>query len=300
MSVPLAYIAIIIIWSTTPLAVKWSAIDAGFVFAVLSRMAIAAVLCQIIAISLRSEWVWHKRALSMYLLSGFNIFFTMILVYWGAQTIASGLIALIFGLMPIVTGIFAAFILKEKSLTPQKLLGIGIAFTGLMIIFYSRSTQSDGYILAIISVLVAIIWHSFSTVVFKRFASDLPIMSLTTGSIWVSVFFLTVFWFITDGQIPETISTIGWSSILYLSVIATVFGFTIYFYILKNIEASKIALIPLMTPVIALLLGQYLNAEQPDSRIWTGAFLIVGGLSFYQIGGYLRLALIKVNQRLFN
>lgn len=297
MSVPLAYVAIIIIWSTTPLAVKWSAIDAGFVFAVLSRMTIAAVLCQIIAITIRSEWVWHKRALSMYLLSGFNIFFSMILIYWGAQTISSGLIALIFGLMPIVTGIFAAIILKEKSLTPQKLFGISIAFSGLMIIFYSKNTQSNGYILAIISVLVAITWHSFSTVVFKRFASDLPIMSLTTGSIWVSVFFLTVFWLISDGQIPETISAIGWSSILYLSVIGTVIGFTIYFYILKKIEASKIALIPLMTPVIALALGQFLNGEQADAKIWIGACLIVGGLGFYQVGGYLRFALKKVIQR---
>ncbi|MCK5336331.1 MAG: DMT family transporter [Gammaproteobacteria bacterium] len=300
MSLPLAYAAIIVIWSTTPLAVKWSAVDAGFVFAVLSRMAIAAVLCQIIAMALRSKWEWHKRALAMYLLSGFNIFFSMILIYWGAQTISSGLIALIFGLMPLVTGVFAAIILKEKSLTPQKLFGISIAFAGLMIIFYSDNTKSDGYILAIISVLTAVIWHSFGTVVFKRFASDLPVMSLTTGGIWVSVFFLTIYWWISDSQIPGTISTIGWGSILYLSVIGSVIGFTIYFYILKNIEASKIALIPLITPVAALLLGQYLNGEQPDARIWTGAFLIIGGLSFYQVGGYLRLALIKISKSLSN
>jgi drug/metabolite transporter (DMT)-like permease len=240
-----------------------------------------------------SNWVWHKRALSMYLLSGFNISFSMILIYWGAQTISSGLIALIFGLMPLVTGVFAALILKEKSLTPQKLFGISIAFAGLMIIFYSKNSQSNGYILAIASVLAAVIWHSFGTVLFKRFASDLPVMSLTTGGIWVSVIFLMIFWLITDAHIPLTISTIGWASILYLSVIGSVIGFTLYFYILKNIEASKIALIPLITPVAALILGQYLNGEQPDSRIWTGAFLIIGGLSFYQVGGYLRSLLVK-------
>lgn len=297
MSLPIAYIAIIIIWSTTPLAVKWSAVDAGFVSAVLIRMAIAAVLCQIIAMALRSNWVWHKRALSMYLLSGFNIFFSMTLIYWGAQTISSGLIALIFGLMPLVTGIFAAIILKEKSFTPQKLFGIAIAFSGLMIIFYSERNQGSQHLIAVFAVLSAVIWHSFGTVVFKRFASDLPIMSLTTGGIWVSVFFLTIFWWASDSNIPEKISMIGWGSILYLSIIASVIGFTIYFYILKNIEASKIALIPLMTPVMALLLGQYLNGEQPDAKIWIGACLIIGGLGFYQVGGYLRFALMKAIQR---
>ncbi|MDH5426123.1 MAG: DMT family transporter, partial [Gammaproteobacteria bacterium] len=245
MSLPLAYVAIVIIWSTTPLAVKWSAMDAGFIFAVLSRMIIAAVFCQILVMTLRSPWFWHKRALGMYLLCGFNIFFSMVLIYWGAQTISSGLIALIFGLMPLLTGIFAAFILNEKSLSAQKLFGIITAFAGLMIIFYSDDTQNEGYTLAVLAVLTAVIWHSFSTVIFKRFAFDLPVMSLTAGGIWVSVIFLMSLWLISDDHIPATLSTIGWASILYLSIIASVIGFTLYFYILKNIEASKIALIPL-------------------------------------------------------
>lgn len=297
MSLPFAYIGIIIIWSTTPLAVKWSAEEAGYIFAVLSRMIIAAALCQLLVLSFRSEWKWHKRALAMYALSGFNIFFSMTLIYWGAQTISSGLIALLFGLMPLITGVFAAIILKEKSLTPQKLFGIVTAFAGLIIIFYSKQTASDGYMLAIAAVLSAVIWHSLGTVLLKRFSSDLPIMSLTTGGIWASVILLSIFWWFNKAPLPETISVTGWGSILYLSIIATVIGFTVYFYILKRMEASKIALIPLMTPVIALLIGQYFNGEQPDSRIWWGALLIIGGLSFYQIGGYMRQLFIKASLR---
>lgn len=294
MSLPLAYIGIIIIWSTTPLAVKWSAEEAGYIFGVLSRMAIAAALCQVLVISLRSEWKWHKRALAMYTLSGFNICVSMILIYWGAQTISSGLIALLFGLMPLITGVFAAIVLKEKSLTPQKLFGIATAFVGLMIIFYSKQTATEGYMLAIAAVLSAITWHSFSTVLFKRYASDLPIISVTTGSIWASVIMLSVVWWFNDAPLPETVSILGWGSILYLSIIATVIGFMIYFYILKRIEASKIALIPLITPVFALLIGQYFNSEQADNRIWWGASLIIGGLSFYQIGGYMRQLFVKL------
>lgn len=297
MSLPLAYIGIIIIWSTTPLAVKWSAEETGYIFAVLSRMTIAAVLCQLLVIGFRSQWKWHKRALAMYTLSGFNISFSMILIYWGAQTISSGLIALLFGLMPLITGVFAAIILKEKSLTPQKLFGIATAFTGLVIIFYSKHTADEGYLLAITAVLSAVTWHSFSTVVFKRYASDLPIMSVTAGSIWASVIMLSAVWWFNNAPLPENNSMLGWGAILYLSIIATVLGFTIYFYILKRVEASKIALIPLMTPVIALLIGQYFNNEQPDSRIWWGALLIIGGLSFYQIGGYMRQLFVKVNIR---
>lgn len=297
MSLPLAYVAIVVIWSTTPLAVKWSAQDAGFIFAVFSRMAIAAVFCQLLVSALRAPWHWHKRAVAMYLLSGINICFSMILIYWGAQSISSGLIALLFGLMPLVTAIFAALILKEKAITPQKLTGITIAFAGLLIIFYSKSTATGAYLMAILAVLIAVIWHSLVTVLLKRYASDLPILSLTTGGIWASVLMLSLIWWLSDSQLPDQLSTVGWGSILYLSIIGSVIGFTLYYYILRNIEASKIALIPLMTPVIALLLGQFLNGEQPDNSIWTGAAFIIGGLSLFQLGGYLRSLLIKISER---
>jgi drug/metabolite transporter (DMT)-like permease len=44
MSVPMAYIGVIMIWSTTPLAIAWSSEDVGFVFGVTSRMIIGALL----------------------------------------------------------------------------------------------------------------------------------------------------------------------------------------------------------------------------------------------------------------
>ncbi len=42
MSVPAAYLGIILIWSTTPLAIQWSTQGAGFAFAVFARMLVGA------------------------------------------------------------------------------------------------------------------------------------------------------------------------------------------------------------------------------------------------------------------
>ena len=44
MSVPAAYLCIVLTWSTTPLAIQWSADGSSFAFAVLSRMVISVVL----------------------------------------------------------------------------------------------------------------------------------------------------------------------------------------------------------------------------------------------------------------
>ena len=57
-----------------------------------------------------------------------------------------------------------------------------------------------------------------------------------------------------------------------------------FFYVLKHVEASRVALITLITPVTALLLGQYLNNENNDPLVWIGTFLILLGMAFYQWG----------------
>jgi len=46
MSVPAAYLGVIIIWSTAPLAIKWSGEDTGFLLGVSRRMLIGALLSE--------------------------------------------------------------------------------------------------------------------------------------------------------------------------------------------------------------------------------------------------------------
>ena len=47
-------------------------------------------------------------------------------------------------------------------------------------------------------------------------------------------------------------------------------------------DTGRVALITLITPVLALLLGILLNGEVVPVRVWFGASLIVLGLSLYQ------------------
>ncbi|MGZ8928379.1 MAG: EamA family transporter, partial [Methylobacter sp.] len=43
MRIPLAYISVILLWSTTPLAIKWSGEGSGYLFGVTGRMVIGTV-----------------------------------------------------------------------------------------------------------------------------------------------------------------------------------------------------------------------------------------------------------------
>ena len=70
-----------------------------------------------------------------------------------------------------------------------------------------------------------------------------------------------------------------------------VIGFTLYYYVIKHMDASKVSLITLVTPVIALLLGHWLNGEVIGLRLWLGTGLILFGLTVHQwemLSGLLR------------
>ena len=68
-------------------------------------------------------------------------------------------------------------------------------------------------------------------------------------------------------------------------------GFALYYYIVRHLDAGRVALITLMTPVLALFLGILLNGETVPARVWQGTALIGLGLSLHQWGGRLGPAL---------
>ncbi len=284
MSVPLAFLGTILIWSTTPLAIKWSSDGPGFIFAVTSRMMIGTVGCLLLLALVRGKLAWHKRAIQIYVAEGVAIFGAMGCVYWGAQFIPSGLVSVIFGLTPLLTGLMASFWLGEQSLTPVKLLGMACAFSGLSIIFGDGFNAGGEALLGMASILLAVILHSGSTVWIKKIGNDMPVLSMTTGGLLVALPLYLITWAIVDGRLPEAIPDKAAWSIVYLGLLGSVMGFILFFYVLKHVQASKVGLIPLVTPVSALIVGASLNNETIPSVVWTGTGLILLGMAVYQWG----------------
>ena len=54
-----------------------------------------------------------------------------------------------------------------------------------------------------------------------------------------------------------------------------------YFYLLRHMSVSSVALIPLITPGFALLLGSRLTGEPVSSSLMLGAALILTGLALF-------------------
>ena len=79
MSIPVAYLGIILIWSTTPLAIQWSTQGTSFALAVFARMLIGAVVAALIVLVWRIRFPLHDRARRAYVVGGLGLFSAMAL-----------------------------------------------------------------------------------------------------------------------------------------------------------------------------------------------------------------------------
>lgn len=284
MSLPLAFISVILIWSTTPLAIKWSALGVGFSFAVLSRMAIGTLLCVLLLAALRIRVPLHRKARLAYLASGLSLFGAMSLTYWSAQYVSSGLISVLFGLSPLITSLGAALWLEEEALTANKILGMVLGLVGLGLVFQGGLALGPGALLGILALLGAVATQSLGLVWIKRIGDNSHPLAMTLGTLVVGLPLFFAAWWWADGSLPATLPQQALIATVYLGVFGSVLGFMLYFYMIKHMEAGRVALITLITPVMALLLGHALNNEAVLPQVWFGAAFILLGLGLHRWG----------------
>ncbi|MBT8128341.1 MAG: DMT family transporter [Gammaproteobacteria bacterium] len=289
MSVPAAYLTVILIWSTTPLAIQWSGIGVGYEFGVAARMTISLLALLLIVRFRRLPLPWNSHARRVYTVSGLSIFIAMSLVYWSAQYIPSGWISVVFGLSPIITSAFATVILRENNLTAGRIAGMLLGLCGLFVVFAEGFSLAGAAWMGVAGITIGTTSQSLGAVLLQKLKTDLPAISITAGSLVVAtpLFLLN---FAVQQDWPDTIGTTTALSIVYLAILGSAIGFPLYFYLLKNLSAERVALIALITPVTALLVGAALNDEIISTRVWLGTALIITGLAIYEYGKHLPFA----------
>jgi len=283
-SIPAAYIGVILIWSTTPLAIQWSSHGVGFLFGITSRMMIGVLVGLLIAGLCHVRLPRHADACRTYLAAGLGLFFAMTTVYWSSQFIPSGWMSVIFGLAPIITGVMATFWLAEQALTAARVTGIFLGLTGLAIMLLGSQQLGHEANYGIAGMLFSVVAYSASAVAIKRIDAEIPALATTIGGLVVAVPLLLLLYLLTGEPLPTFIPPRAAISILYLGLVGSVLGFALYYYVLRHVEATRVALITLITPVAALMLGHYLNDEALQTEAILGSATILSGLLLFEYG----------------
>lgn len=293
MPVSLAYICIILIWSTTPLAMKWSIDGVGYLFGVTSRMGIGMTIAILLCAMTGAGLPLHRKALLTYLVSGIGVFMTMLFCYWAVQFIPSGWISVIFGLSPIITSLLASFVLRERLVSVTRTGALLVCLTGLLVMFRHGMSTDANIAHGIFAVIAGTLCYSTSLVAIKAINADIrPVMTMT-GTLIITVILLVLTWYLSGSELPAIIPTRAAGAILYLGVIGSVLGFMLFYFVSQQIEATRAALITLITPGCALILGNLLDNEPLTASIAGGCALVLFGLLLFEFGDAIVIMLRK-------
>ena len=280
----LAFLLVVSIWSTTPLAIQFSTLGSSFNFGVASRMLLGLIICVLLLLIKAQSLTTTKLAISNYIYAGLGVFITMSLVYYSAQFIPSGIISVVFGLTPIMTGIFAMLLLKEAFYKPHKILGLFMGLLGLLVIFNHSLKFESHMLLGLIAVTLGMIFQAFVAVKLKQINAHISALETTTGALLVSVPLFLISFAFTDGQLPELITQKALLSIIYLAIFGSVIGFMSYYYLIRHSSVKTVGIVPLITPIFALIIGAYFNNETLTLMQLNGIGLVLLGLGIYEYG----------------
>lgn len=203
----------------------------------------------------------------------------------------AGIASIVLQIQAFISPVLAMIFLNEKIKTKQ-IVGFLVAACGLVIIGMAnvKGGISSIPVMAIVLNLTAPFFWAASNIV-ARIASDkaalkgekLDMFSLVVWSALVPPIPILGLALMLDT--PETLlnvitnlSGISIFSIMYLAFGATLIGYGIWSILIGNYPMGKVAPIPLLVPVIALLSARIVLNEQLSALQWIGVSVILLGL----------------------
>lgn len=205
--------------------------------------------------------------------------FNQLTYLYGQKLTAAGHGALLFATVPIWIFIGALFHLKEKFIL-RRALGVIIGFAGVIIILLSGEiVVGREYLLGDIIILIAVIaWASYSIfgkpLVQKYGAFRITAYALSFGSALYFPFGLySAINYDYSQSTPE-----AWLSVLYVAIGVSVLAYVLWYWVLKQRDASKIAVYHNLQPFIAVSVAYIMLGETPELSLIIGGIIVITGV----------------------
>jgi drug/metabolite transporter (DMT)-like permease len=228
----------------------------------------------------RERWLWLANGLLSFCLS-------YAIVYWSEQHIPSGLAAVLFATYPLFVAALAHFLLPGERLAARAALGLLLGFAGVAVIFSDdlRLLGGDRVRLAAAVMLVSPLASALSTILVKRWGSGVHPLSLAAVPMLGAglAMALVALAFESDRTLVFDARSVG--ALLYLAVLGSAVTFTVYYWLLARVTATRVALMSYLIPIVAVAIGALAFDEPVRPRLLAGSLLVLLGLVFvHQLG----------------
>ena len=218
----------------------------------------------------------HMREIFMVALIGSTIQYG--LTYNGLRGIDASTGAILVQLEGPILALMGVFLLKEK-LGITRSLGMGLAVIGVIII--AGEPRLDGQLDSVLLLIVGSAVWAIAQIMVSRLKGISGITILAWVAIMATPQMLIASLIIEDGQwlAITTASYIDWSIILYLALIMTVLGYSVWYHLLSSVDVSKVSPFLMLLPITSIIAGIILLDEKFTSSMAIGGLMIMAGVA---------------------
>lgn len=272
-----------VIWGSTWLGIKVSIDHYPPFFAAGTRFITAFLFLYVIMLLMKNSFPADNRSRKVMVFTGVLQSVTYGLVFWGEQFIDSGISAVLFSTMPFFVTLFSLMMIRSTALHLTHVAGIALSVTGTFYIFDPDFASSPGFIWGFAAILLSAIVSSYMAVYVKRHAENIPALPNTAVQMLIAGVVLSVVSLIAEPWQDLKWSSSGAAAIVYLGIIGSAVAFALYMWVIKKVSPLTASVIPLLTPIVALVIGWLILHEPMTYGVLTGTALILTGIAFINI-----------------
>jgi drug/metabolite transporter (DMT)-like permease len=271
--VPLALLAVYLLWGSTYLAIRVALVGyppffmAAIRFIVAGGLMLGVLRWRGFAMPTKRQWI--NCAICGTLLLGFGNG----LVCYAEQTVASGLAAVAVASMPLFAALFAGFYRQWPNRAES--IGLLVGFAGVVVLNFGGELRGSP-IGALALVAAASSW-AFGSVWARRQDMPHPAMSTAAQMLCGAVVLLFAGWL--GGErftaMPSLDATLALG---YLVVAGSLLGFSAYIYLLHHVRPALATSYAYINPPVAVLIGVLLAGESVRTLDIVGMVVILAGV----------------------
>lgn len=279
--VPVAWVTLCIVWSSTWLAIKIGLRDLPPISFVAIRFLIAIIVLVAVSIGRTRLLPLRRSEYVVLAITGILMFaVNYTLLFWAELFVSSGLAAVLQATIPIFGMVFAHWMLPNEPLRLQRLAGAMIALGGVTVIC-SKLLGFNG-LLAFwggVAVVVGAASAAYANVLVKARAIQLAPAMLAAWQMIFGTAPLLILGFAIDGNPARfhwTITAIF--CLFYLAIIGSALTFLLLYWLLPRLTIAQLQSISLITPPGAVMLGWLMGGETFPTSSLLGAGLVLTGV----------------------
>ena len=276
-----AFLLLTLVWGTT-----WAVIRVGLAgippfTGVTLRFAIAGGLLFALAPRLGVRFGRSRREVLLWVTNGLLSFcISYSVVYWSEQFLPSGLTAVLFATNPLFVAALAHFALPGERLSAAAAAGLLLGFAGVVVIFSDdlRLLGGERVREAALVMLVSPAVSAVSSVAIKRWGQGIHPLSLSAVPMLLCAVVMAPVAAIAEHGGPVVFDARSLAALFYLALLGSALTFSVYYWLLARVPATRAALISYLIPIVAVALGALLFDEPLRPRLLAGSALVLAGV----------------------